>query len=158
MLGNTLLFFNPRERDCGEDEVEDGEDKETEVLTKFLCGHGVRRDALTSGPWLGDVTIGTLTAGVDFSRPLRPKWSGSAGINFQQAGARDEHGSVKVVDMYGGPLTFSGRACDDMLVAKLESAESMTVLEVDQMNLTKFFDKEDKFDGEKNYMPLSIVV
>lgn len=25
---------------------------------------------------------------------------------FQRAGARDEHGSVKVVDMYGGPLTF----------------------------------------------------
>ncbi|XP_024370540.1 outer envelope protein 80, chloroplastic [Physcomitrium patens] len=83
--------------------------------------HGVRRDALTSGPLHGGVTIGRLTAGVDYSRPLRPKWSGTAGINFQRAGARDEHGSVKVVDMYGGPLTFSGRAYDDMLVAKLET-------------------------------------
>ncbi|KAG0589524.1 hypothetical protein KC19_1G026600 [Ceratodon purpureus] len=83
--------------------------------------HGVRKDALSTGPLHGGVTIGRLMAGVDYSRPLRPKWSGTAGISFQRAGARDEHGSVKVVDMYGGPLTFSGRAFDDMLVTKLET-------------------------------------
>ncbi|BBM98926.1 outer membrane protein insertion porin family [Marchantia polymorpha subsp. ruderalis] len=82
--------------------------------------HGIRRDAPSSVPVHGGVTIGRLMAGVDYSRPLRPKWSGTAGINFQRAGARDDHGQPKVVDFYGGPLTFSGRAYDDMLVAKLE--------------------------------------
>ncbi|KAL2650197.1 hypothetical protein R1flu_018325 [Riccia fluitans] len=82
--------------------------------------HGLRRDTPSSGPVHGGVTIGRLMAGVDYSRPLRPKWSGTAGINFQRAGARDDHGQPKVVDFYGGPLTFSGRAYDDMLVAKLE--------------------------------------
>ncbi|CAM6087732.1 unnamed protein product [Calypogeia fissa] len=83
--------------------------------------HGIRRDAESSGPGHGGVTIGRLTAGVDYSRPLRPKWSGTAGINFQRAGARDDHGLPKLSDMYGGPITFSGRAYDDMLVAKLET-------------------------------------
>ncbi|CAM6046827.1 unnamed protein product [Sphagnum compactum] len=83
--------------------------------------HGIRRDGPSSGPLHGGVTIGRLMAGVDYSRPLRPKWSGTAGISFQRAGARDEHGQPKVVDVNGGPLTFSGRAYDDMLVAKLET-------------------------------------
>lgn len=81
--------------------------------------HGIRRGS--TGPLHGGVTIGRLTAGVDYSRPLRPKWSGTAGISFQRAGARDDNGCPKVVDMYGGPLTFSGKAYDDMLVAKLET-------------------------------------
>jgi outer membrane protein insertion porin family len=83
--------------------------------------HGIRRDGPSSGPLHGGVTIGRLMAGVDYSRPLRPKWSGTAGISFQRAGARDEHGQPKVVDVNGGPLTFSGQAYDDMLVAKLET-------------------------------------
>lgn len=45
--------------------------------------HGVRKDALSTGPLHGGVTIGRLMAGVDYSRPLRPKWSGTAGISFQ---------------------------------------------------------------------------
>ncbi|KAI5056444.1 hypothetical protein GOP47_0028262 [Adiantum capillus-veneris] len=81
--------------------------------------HGIKRGS--SGPLHGGVTIGRLTAGLDYSRPLRPKWSGTAGVSFQRAGARDDNGSPKVADMYGGPLTFSGKAYDDMLVAKLET-------------------------------------
>jgi len=45
--------------------------------------HGIRKDALSTGPLHGGVTIGRLMAGVDYNRQLRPKWSGTAGINFQ---------------------------------------------------------------------------
>lgn len=38
-------------------------------------------------------------------RQLIRNW-GSLFFSLKRAGARDEHGSVKVVDMYGGPLTF----------------------------------------------------
>ncbi|EFJ33009.1 hypothetical protein SELMODRAFT_84522 [Selaginella moellendorffii] len=82
--------------------------------------HGVRRDVSSSGPSHGGVTVSRLMASVDYSRPLRPKWSGTAGLSFQRAGARDEHGQAKAIDVYGGPLTFSGKAHDDMLIAKLE--------------------------------------
>lgn len=71
----------------------------------------------------GIVTIGRQIASVDYSRPLRPKWSGTGGISFQRAGPlqRDENGQIKIADMYGAPLTFSGKAYDDMLLAKLET-------------------------------------
>ncbi|KAJ7546876.1 hypothetical protein O6H91_08G058900 [Diphasiastrum complanatum] len=82
--------------------------------------HGFRRDDASLGHSHGGVTIGRLVAALDYSRPLRPKWSGTAGISFQQVGARDDHGHPNVVDMYGAPLTFSGRAYDDMLTGKLE--------------------------------------
>eukprot|EP00249_Psilotum_nudum_P019651 c27360_g1_i1 orf=78-2258(+) len=81
--------------------------------------HGIRRGS--TGPLHGGVTIGRITAGVDYSRPLRPKWSGTAGISFQQAGARDDNGCPKILDIYDGPLTFSGKAYDNILVAKLET-------------------------------------
>lgn len=81
--------------------------------------HGVRREG--AGPWHGGITIGRLVGGVDWSRPLRPKWSGTAGLSFQRAGARDDHGQPRLVDTYGSPLTFSGRTCDNMLVGKLET-------------------------------------
>lgn len=29
------------------------------------------------------LSIGRVTAGIEFSRPLRPKWSGTAGLIFQ---------------------------------------------------------------------------
>lgn len=45
--------------------------------------HGMRKDPQATGPLHGGVTIGRLMAGVDYSRPLRPKWSGTAGISFQ---------------------------------------------------------------------------
>lgn len=43
----------------------------------------MRKDPQATGPLHGGVTIGRLMAGVDYSRPLRPKWSGTAGISFQ---------------------------------------------------------------------------
>ncbi|TYH69777.1 hypothetical protein ES332_D05G076100v1 [Gossypium tomentosum] len=66
------------------------------------------------------LSIGRVTAGVEFSRPLRPKWSGTAGLIFQHAGARDEKGNPIIKDFYGSPLTASGKPYDDMLVAKFE--------------------------------------
>ncbi|KAL4311719.1 hypothetical protein GQ457_01G048830 [Hibiscus cannabinus] len=67
------------------------------------------------------LSIGRVTAGVEFSRPLRPKWSGTAGLFFQRAGARDEKGNPIIKDFYGSPLTASGKPYDNMLLAKLES-------------------------------------
>jgi len=38
---------------------------------------------LVHGNQPGGVTIGRVSAGIDFSRPFRPKWSGTAGLMFQ---------------------------------------------------------------------------
>ncbi|TYJ20761.1 hypothetical protein E1A91_A08G018500v1 [Gossypium mustelinum] len=66
------------------------------------------------------LSIGRVTAGVEFSRPLRPKWSGTAGLFFQSAGAHDEKKNPLIKDFYGSPLTASGKLYDDMLLAKVE--------------------------------------
>ncbi|KAG8484914.1 hypothetical protein CXB51_021652 [Gossypium anomalum] len=66
------------------------------------------------------LSIGRVTAGVEFSRPLRPKWSGTAGLFFQRAGAHDEKKNPLIKDFYGSPLTASGKLYDDMLLAKVE--------------------------------------
>ncbi|KAG4132301.1 hypothetical protein ERO13_D08G023700v2 [Gossypium hirsutum] len=66
------------------------------------------------------LSIGHVTAGVEFSRPLRPKWSGTAGLFFQRSGAHDEKRNPLIKDFYGSPLTASGKLCDDMLLAKVE--------------------------------------
>ncbi|KAF8396130.1 hypothetical protein HHK36_017742 [Tetracentron sinense] len=69
----------------------------------------------------GSVTIGRVTAGIEFSRPFRPKWSGTAGLMFQHAGARDEKGNPIIKDIFSSPLTASGNTHDEMLLAKVES-------------------------------------
>ncbi|XP_055807116.1 outer envelope protein 80, chloroplastic-like isoform X2 [Solanum dulcamara] len=69
----------------------------------------------------GSLTIGRVTAGIEYSRPFRPKWNGTAGIIFQRAGARDDKGSPIIRDYYSSPLTASGNTHDDMLLAKLET-------------------------------------
>ncbi|XP_078443868.1 outer envelope protein of 80 kDa [Wolffia australiana] len=71
-----------------------------------------------------NVTIGRATAGIEFGRPLRPKWSGTLGILFQRAGARDDRGSPMIKDFYSSPLTASGNNYDDMLIAKAETVYS----------------------------------
>ncbi|KAJ6934626.1 hypothetical protein NC651_009584 [Populus alba x Populus x berolinensis] len=72
-------------------------------------------------PVNNSLTIGRVAAGIEFSRPLRPKWSGTVGLIFQHAGARDEKGDPKIKDHYNSPLTASGKNHDDMLLAKFES-------------------------------------
>ncbi|KAK3013307.1 hypothetical protein RJ639_008227 [Escallonia herrerae] len=72
------------------------------------------------------LTIGRVTAGIEYSRPLRPKWSGTAGLIFQRAGARDDKGNPIIRDFYGSPLTASGNKHDDMLLAKLESVYTVS--------------------------------
>ncbi|CAI5995485.1 unnamed protein product [Closterium sp. NIES-65] len=106
----------------------EGDDKRTSRAiniqnsrTPDMMVHGVRRDGSAGGPWAGGVTIARVVASVDYSRPIRPRWTATAGLNLQRAGARDDHGHPKLVDAYGSPLTFSGRASDDMLIAKLET-------------------------------------
>ncbi|PKA56547.1 Outer envelope protein 80, chloroplastic [Apostasia shenzhenica] len=68
----------------------------------------------------GGLTIGRVTAGIEFSRPIRPQWSGTAGIIFQHAGARDDKGNPLIRDIYNCPLTASGNAYDQMLISKLD--------------------------------------
>ncbi|RZB84299.1 Outer envelope protein 80, chloroplastic isoform B [Glycine soja] len=69
----------------------------------------------------GSLTIGRITGGIEFSRPIRPKWSGTAGLVFQHAGVRDEKGIPIIKDCYSSPLTASGNTHDDTLLAKLET-------------------------------------
>ncbi|XP_026658493.1 outer envelope protein 80, chloroplastic-like isoform X2 [Phoenix dactylifera] len=69
----------------------------------------------------GGLTIARVTAGIEFSRPFRPKWSGTLGLIFQHTGARDDKGNPIIRDIYNSPLTASGNAYDDMLIAKFES-------------------------------------
>ncbi|KAH1145353.1 hypothetical protein GLYMA_15G033700v4 [Glycine max] len=69
----------------------------------------------------GSLTIGRITGGIEFSRPIRPKWSGTVGLVFQHAGVRDEQGIPIIKDCYSSPLTASGNTHDDTLLAKLET-------------------------------------
>ena len=69
----------------------------------------------------GPITTGRVTAGIEYSRPFRPKWSGTLGLIFQHAGARDDKGNPIIRDFYNSQLTASGNAYDDTLLAKLES-------------------------------------
>ncbi|KAG8389022.1 hypothetical protein BUALT_Bualt02G0186200 [Buddleja alternifolia] len=86
------------------------------------------------------LTIGRVTAGIEYSRPFRPKWNGTAGLVFQRAGAHDERGNPIIRDFFGSPLTASGNTHDDMLLAKLETVytysgdpgSSMFVFNMDQ--------------------------
>ncbi|KAJ1383324.1 POTRA domain [Sesbania bispinosa] len=86
------------------------------------------------------LTIGRITGGMEFSRPIRPKWSGTVGLIFQHAGVRDDKGVPIIKDCYSCPLTASGNTHDDMLLAKLETVytgsgdhgSSMFVLNVEQ--------------------------
>lgn len=95
---------------------------------------------LVHGTDHGGLTIGRITAGIEFGRPIRPKWSGTAGIIFQHAGARDDKGTPIIRDFYNSPLTASGKTYDDMLLAKLETVytgsgdhgPSMVVLNMEQ--------------------------
>ncbi|XP_015875980.2 outer envelope protein 80, chloroplastic [Ziziphus jujuba] len=76
--------------------------------------HGNQQDG-------SSLTIGRVTAGIEFSRPIRPKWSGTAGLIFQRAGAHDEKGNPIIKDIFSSPLTASGKTNDEMLLAKFES-------------------------------------
>ncbi|RYR42652.1 hypothetical protein Ahy_A08g039108 isoform C [Arachis hypogaea] len=67
------------------------------------------------------LTIGRITGGIEFSRPIRPKWSGTAGLLFQHAGVRDDKGVPIIKDQYSSPLTASGNNYDDTLLAKVET-------------------------------------
>ncbi|XP_039788603.1 outer envelope protein 80, chloroplastic-like isoform X2 [Panicum virgatum] len=53
----------------------------------------------------GPITIGRVTAGVEYSRPFRPKWSGTLGLIFQHAGARDDKSNPVIRDFYNSQLT-----------------------------------------------------
>ncbi|KAF4385077.1 hypothetical protein G4B88_029119 [Cannabis sativa] len=66
-------------------------------------------------------TIARVTGGIEFSRPLRPKWSGTAGLIFQQTEAHNEKGENIIKDCFGSPLTASGKNYDHTLLARFET-------------------------------------
>lgn len=67
------------------------------------------------------LTIGRITGGIELSRPIRPKWSGTAGLIFQRARVCDNNGVPIIRDRYNSPLTASGNTHDDTLLAKIET-------------------------------------
>uniref|UniRef100_A0ACD5YPG1 Uncharacterized protein n=1 Tax=Avena sativa TaxID=4498 RepID=A0ACD5YPG1_AVESA len=69
----------------------------------------------------GPITIERVTAGIEYGRPLRPKWRGSLGLIFQHAGAHDEKGNPVIGDVNKNQFTVSGNPYDDTLLAKLGS-------------------------------------
>ena len=48
-------------------------------------------------------------------------WGGTLGVNWQRAKCTDEHGRALTQDVYGSPLTFSGRTSDTMMLALLRA-------------------------------------
>ncbi|CAI7736137.1 unnamed protein product [Closterium sp. NIES-54] len=69
----------------------EGDDKRTSrainiqnLRTLDMMVHGVRRDGSASGPWAGGgVTIARVVASVDYSRPIHPRWTATAGLHLQ---------------------------------------------------------------------------
>ncbi|KAI3407971.1 POTRA domain-containing protein [Psidium guajava] len=98
----------------------EGDDKRTS-RTIMLQNSRTPGSHVHDQPNSGSLTIGRVTAGVEFSRPIRPKWSGTAGLIFLRAGARDDKGNPVIKDFYSNPLTASGNTHDDSLLAKLET-------------------------------------
>lgn len=66
-----------------------------------------------------NVIVSRLLGGVEYARPLGAGWAGTLGVNWQQAGCIDEHGTSLREDVYGSPLTFTGGAHDTMATALL---------------------------------------
>lgn len=99
----------------------EGDDKRTS--RSFTLQNSRTPGSLVHGcnqPGQANVTIERVIAGIEYSRPLRPKWSGTAGITFQHARARDDRGQPMIRDYYNCPLTASGNSYDDSIIAKLE--------------------------------------
>ncbi|CAI9106536.1 OLC1v1005718C1 [Oldenlandia corymbosa var. corymbosa] len=99
----------------------EGDDKRT--LRSIIIQNSRTPGTLVHGtqPDNGNFTVGRLTAGIEYGRPIRPKWHGFAGLTFQRAGARGDRGNPLISDFYGSPLTASGNAHDNMLLAKVET-------------------------------------
>lgn len=101
-----------------------GDDKRTSRLITFqnlsTLGSSIHGPK-SSGSLHSGIKIGKVMASVDYGRPLRPKWSGTAGISFQRATARDDNGISLVRDEFQTPLFFSGKDHDDMVFAKMET-------------------------------------
>ncbi|AQK69636.1 Outer envelope protein 80 chloroplastic [Zea mays] len=94
------------------------------VYSYFLYQNSRTPGTLVHGgdhPDHAPITIGRVIAGLEYSRPFRPKWSGTLGLIFQHAGARDDKGNPVIRDFYNSQLTASGHDYDDTLLAKFES-------------------------------------
>lgn len=77
----------------------------------------------SSGP-SGSVMLGKLTGGVEFQRPLSSTWSSVFGLHCQKTSCSDQHGAALSKDVYGAPLTFSGRSDDMVLLASTSASYS----------------------------------
>ncbi|KMT19883.1 hypothetical protein BVRB_1g009320 [Beta vulgaris subsp. vulgaris] len=70
----------------------EGDDKRTQQSIMIQSSRTPGTFVHGNQPGNSNITIGRVTAGIEFSRPIRPKWSGTAGLTFQRAGVHDEKG------------------------------------------------------------------
>ena len=67
----------------------------------------------------GGIVVARLTGGVEYSRPLSPGWTGTAGLAWQRSKAVDGRGKTLATDPLGAPLTFRGSGEPDTLATAL---------------------------------------
>lgn len=68
------------------------------------------------------VFVSRKIAMMEYGRPLLQNWQGSLGFSWQQAHCVDDHGRPLQSDLYGAPLTFSGRQHDTMALGTIRVA------------------------------------
>ena len=65
------------------------------------------------------IVVARLTGGVEYTRPLGPSWTGTAGLAWQRSRCVDEAGKPLAADALGAPLTFRGDGAPDTLATAL---------------------------------------
>ncbi|KAI3429606.1 hypothetical protein D9Q98_005692 [Chlorella vulgaris] len=68
------------------------------------------------------VFVSRKMATTEYGRPLLQNWQGSLGLSWQQAHCVDEHSRPLQSDLYGAPLTFSGKQHDTMALGTIRVA------------------------------------
>ena len=68
------------------------------------------------------VFVSRKLVSTEYGRPLLHSWQGSLGLSWQQACCVDDHGAPLPTDLYGAPLTFSGRRHDTMALGTIRVA------------------------------------
>jgi outer membrane protein insertion porin family len=97
----------------------EGDDKRSFTIQNSKTSRTLVHDNRQSNG--GNVSVERGIAGIEYSRPLRPKWSGIAGIILQHASACNGSDNLLIRDFYGCPLTASDNQYDDSLLGKIET-------------------------------------
>lgn len=70
----------------------------------------------------GGVLIGRLMGGVEYTRPLAPRWMGGLRVDWQRTRCMDAKGQPIMRDQYGSPLTFASGNGDVLLAATVSTS------------------------------------